>query len=129
MTNFRGDSLKTEFSLSATGSDFTKDSVKFQIRIGNTPLYFDWWYLGSYIAGRPELSETERQETVNMEFDRFLHPVHFIPVDSLMKDRKLSMLAHQFDENILRGLSKKAGLASGYLPMVMGGKRELSQAA
>ncbi len=29
----------------------------------------------------------------------------------------------------LRSLSKKAGLASGYLPMVMGGKRELSQAA
>ncbi len=29
----------------------------------------------------------------------------------------------------LRGLSRQAGLASGYLPMVTGGKRELSQAA
>lgn len=107
MTNFRGDSLKSEFSLSATGSDFTKDSVKFQIRIGSTLLYYDWWSLGSYVAGRPELSEAERQETVNMEFDRFLHPIHFISVDSILKDRKLSVIAHQLDENVLRDLAKK----------------------
>ena len=107
MMNFRGDSLKTEFSLSATGSDFTKDSVKFQIRVGSVPLYFDWWPLGSYISGRPELSEAERQETVNMEFDRFLHPVHFIAADSLLKDRKLSALAYQFDSYTLQDLAKK----------------------
>jgi hypothetical protein len=107
MINFRGDSLKTEFSLSSTGSDFTKDSVKFQIRIGNVPLYFDWWTLHSYIAGRPELSETERQEAVNIEFDRFLHPVHFIAADSLLKDRKLSFVTHSLDENTLRDLTNK----------------------
>ena len=63
--------------------------------------------LGSYITGRPELSEAERQETVNMEFDRFLHPVHFIAVDSLLKDHKLSVIAHQLDEKVLRDLAKK----------------------
>ncbi len=107
MTNFRGDSLRTEFSLSATGSDFIKDSVKFQIRIGNVPLYSDWWPLGSYIVGRPELSEAERQETVNMEFDRFLHPVHFITVDSLLNERKPSAIAHQLDETVFKNLAKR----------------------
>ncbi len=107
MTNFRGDSLRTEFSLSATGSDFIKDSVKFQIRIGSVPLYSDWWPLGSYIEGRPELSEAERQETVNMEFDRFLHPVHFITVDSLLHERKPSAISHQLDESVFKNLAKK----------------------
>lgn len=107
LTAFRNDSLKTEFALSATGSNLEKDSVKFQIRIGTTPLYFDWWPLGSYITGRPELSDAERQEMINIEFDRFLHPVHFIYADSLLKDRKLSAIARQFDESMLRDLAKK----------------------
>jgi hypothetical protein len=107
ITNFRGDSVKTEFFLSATGSDFAKDSVKFQIRIGTMPIYFDWWTLGSYIAGRPELSESERQEIVNTEFDRFLHPVHFIPADSLLQSRKLSVVGYQLDKKILGELAEK----------------------
>ena len=107
ITSFRGDSLKTEFSLSATGSDFTKDSVKFLIKSLNTILYSDWWPLGSYVEGRPELSEAERQETINLEFDRFLHPVHFITSDSLTKDRKLASIAHGIDASMLRDLAKK----------------------
>ncbi len=107
ITNFRGDSLKTEFSLSATGSDFTKDSVKFQIRSVNTILYTDWWLLGSYIQGRPELSEAERQETINLEFDRFLHQIHFINADSLSKNKRLAPILHGIDGAILRDLAKK----------------------
>ncbi|MFI5264319.1 MAG: hypothetical protein ACHQM6_07380, partial [Candidatus Kapaibacterium sp.] len=36
LTNFRGDSIKAEFSLSATGSDFTRDSVKFMVKSAST---------------------------------------------------------------------------------------------
>jgi hypothetical protein len=107
LMTFRNDSMKTEFALSATGSDLEKDSVKFQVRIGTILLYFDWWPLGSYITGRPELSDAERQEMINMEFDRFLHPVHFIYADSLLKDHKLSAVARQLDESMLRDLAKK----------------------
>ncbi|MDP4221363.1 MAG: hypothetical protein Q8916_08615 [Bacteroidota bacterium] len=107
ITNFRGDSLKTEFALSATGSDMTKDSVKFQIRVGSALTYFDWWSLNSYVAGRPELSEAERQEMINTEFDRFLHPVHFIPADSLMKDRKSFRFAQRIGDGTLRELAGK----------------------
>ncbi len=107
MTSFRGDSLKTEFSLSATGSDFAKDSVKFIVKSLSSILYSDWWPIGSYIARRTELSEAERQETVNKEFDRFLHPVHFIYADSLINDKKLAGIARGFNGNVLRDLSKK----------------------
>jgi hypothetical protein len=107
VTPFRNDSIKTEFSLSATGSDLAKDSVKFQIKSANLILYNDWWPLGSYVAGRPELSEAEKQETINLEFDRFLHPVHFVPADSLIKNNKVYQIAGQIDKNILRELAKR----------------------
>lgn len=107
VTNFRGDSLRTEFSLSATGGDVAKDSVKFQIRIGSVLIYSDWWPLGSYISGRPELTETERQETIDMEFDRFLHPVHFVDADSLVKDRKLAEISQRIGDRALKDLAKK----------------------
>jgi hypothetical protein len=108
MTSFRGDSVKAEFSLSATGSNFTKDSVKFLVKSAGTVLYSDWWPIGSYIAGRPELSEAERQETVNMEFDRFLHPVHFIYADSLLNDKKFAFIAYGLSESMLKDLAKKS---------------------
>jgi hypothetical protein len=107
MTNFRGDSVKVEFSLSATGSDFETDSVKFLVKSVGAILYSDWWPIGSYIAGRPELSEAERQETVNLEFDKFLRPVHFIYADSLLSDKKLATITHGLNENVLRDLTKK----------------------
>lgn len=107
ITNFRGDSLRTEFSLSASGGDVTKDSVKFQIRIGSVLIYSDWWPLGTYISGRPELTETERQETIDLEFDRFLHPVHFIEADSLLRDKKLDAIADKIGDKLLKDLAKK----------------------
>jgi hypothetical protein len=102
---FRDDSIKTEFSLMATGSDLVRDSVKFQIKSANTTLYSDWWSLGSYISGRPELTDAEKQESINLEFDRFLHPVHFITADSLLKTR--TFLANALDSGTLHDLAKK----------------------
>jgi len=107
MTNFRGDSVKAEFSLSATGSDLTKDSVKFIVKSASTVLYSDWWPINSYIAGRTELSEAERQETVNMEFDRFLHPVHFLSSDSLLSDKNLAPIYRGLGESVIKNLAKK----------------------
>jgi len=107
LTSFRSDSIKTEFSLSATGSDYSKDSVKFQIKSGSTVLYSDWWQLGSYISGRPELTDAERQETINLEFDRFLHQVHFVPADSLRKSQKYFALANLFDKMTLDDMAKR----------------------
>ena len=107
ITNFRGDSIKSEFSLSATGSDVTKDSVKFQVRAGGVLTYSDWWPLGSYITNRPELTESERQETIDVEFNRFLQPVHFIYADSLIKDKKLSDISQRMSDRLLKDLAKK----------------------
>lgn len=107
ITIFRSDSIKTEFSLSATGSDFSKDSVKFQIKSGSVLLYSDWWQLGSYIAGRPELTDAERQENINMEFDRFLHQVHFIPADSLLKSAKYITFTGLFDKATLHDMAQR----------------------
>jgi hypothetical protein len=107
VTSFRGDSLRSEFSLSATGSDFTKDSVKFQIRSAGAILYSDWWPIGSYVSGRSELSEAERQETVNLEFDRFLHPVHFMSADTLLSEKNFAAISREVGESTLRNLAKK----------------------
>src|SRR5436309_7579639 len=105
LANFRSDSIKTEFSLAATGSNETKDSVKFLVKSGNQVLYSDWWQLASYTAGRPELSDAERQEQVNMEFDRFFHPVHFIQADSVANN---STIFKEIDRSTLRELAKKS---------------------
>ncbi|MEP7235393.1 MAG: hypothetical protein ABI778_08870 [Ignavibacteriota bacterium] len=107
LLGFRGDSVKTEFSLSASGGDFTKDSVKFQIRAANTLLYSDWWPLGTYVVGRPELSEAERQETVNLEFERFLYPAHFVLADSILGSRKYSAINRALGGGTLSTLAKK----------------------
>jgi hypothetical protein len=84
--NFRNDSTKVEFVLSATGGDSRKDSALFQVRSGKNILYEDWWLLRSYTNNRPELTDRERQEIVNTEFDRFLRPSHFERADSLSKN-------------------------------------------
>jgi hypothetical protein len=107
VTNFRGDSIKTEFALFATGNNDSKDSVKFQVKNANAILYSDWWPLSSYVSGRPELTESEKQETINLEFDRFLHPVHFISADTLIKDNKSFPIANQLDMSLLKELAKK----------------------
>ncbi|MEI8133867.1 MAG: hypothetical protein WCH46_02170 [bacterium] len=104
---FKGDSSKVEFSLSASGSDLSKDSVKFIIKVGSSTLFSDWWMLGSYVDARPELSEPEKQETINMEFDRFLHQIHFTPADSLLRSTRYASLGGLFDRTLLRELAKK----------------------
>jgi hypothetical protein len=84
--NFRDDSSKVEFVLSATGGDTRKDSALFQVRSGKNILFQDWWLLRSYSGNRSELTDRERQEIVNTEFDRFLRPSHFERADSLAKN-------------------------------------------
>lgn len=105
LTNFRADSVKTEFSLFATGSNDAKDSAKFQVKSGSQVLYSDWWPLSSYIAGRPELTEPEKQETINLEFDRFLHPMHFMSADSLQGSKQAP--SFQLDDATVKDLTKK----------------------
>ena len=120
MTLFRGDSMRVEFSLAATGSDLQKDSVKFQLRSGSNTLYADWWPLGSYVSGRPELSEAERQETINVEFDRFLHSIHFVSADSLLRGKKLQAVTRLIDEGLLKDLAKRRLQLFTYFSGVIG---------
>ncbi|HYM20793.1 MAG TPA: hypothetical protein VEW28_07310 [Candidatus Kapabacteria bacterium] len=103
--NFREDSAKVEFVISATGGDVKRDSVIFSVRSGKNILYADEWSLGAYVANRPELSDRERQEVLNAEFDRFLRVSHFNRADSLAKDPG-SLLTRRIDSKDFTDLER-----------------------
>jgi hypothetical protein len=103
--NFRDDSAKVEFIISATGGDPRHDSVIFSVRGGKNVLYEDEWSLGAYTSNRPELSDREKQEVLNAEFDRFLRSSHFNPADSLARDPS-SMLTRRIDSKDFSDLTR-----------------------
>ncbi|MBS1902352.1 MAG: hypothetical protein JSS75_01450 [Bacteroidetes bacterium] len=103
--DFRNDSAKVEFVLSATGGDARKDEAVFVIRSGKTTIYEDRWAMSAYTRNRPDLSERERQEVMNAEFDRFLRPTHFNSVDSLAKNPG-SLLTRRIDSKDFSDLAK-----------------------
>jgi hypothetical protein len=85
LVDLRGDNHPVELNVVESGSNIFRDSVKLQIKIGDSILYSERWPLNAYIVRRPELTDDERKRIVREELSRLLNPSEFVQTDSLVQ--------------------------------------------
>lgn len=104
---FKGKNSSVEFMLKVSGLDPERDNVIFTIKDGETTIYKDEWKLRSWVDGRYDLTDADKQHIFTDEIERFFKGSHFMPLDSVVSNRELHRQFTANQPNLLRDLAKK----------------------
>ncbi len=105
--SFKGKNSSIEFMLKITGLDPERDTVFFDLTDGEVTLYKDQWKLRSWVRGRLDLTDADKQRIFTDEIERFFKGSHFIEFDSLATRPDLHGLIVAGHPNLPRELGKK----------------------
>jgi hypothetical protein len=104
---FKGKNSTVEFMLKVTGLDPERDNVTFTLKDGEATIYKDEWKLRSWVDGRYDLTDADKQHIFTDEIERFFKGSHFMPVDSVASSPDLYRQFTSSQPSLLRDLAKK----------------------
>jgi type II secretory pathway pseudopilin PulG len=104
---FKGKNSTIEFMLKVSGLDPDNDHIVFNVKDGDVTIYKDEWKLRSWVDGRLDLTDADKQRIFTDEIERFFKGSHFISFDSLATRPELRSLIVASYPALPRELAKK----------------------
>jgi len=104
---FKGKASTIEFMLKISGLDPDNDNVVFNVKDGEATIYKDEWKLRSWVDGRLDLTDADKQHIFTDEIERFFKGSHFVALDSLATRPELQRVVTAGYPNLTRDLAKK----------------------